>query len=194
MAGRCVVVAGNRTTLSKEMCHEEIHRRPRADLADRDPVAHRDCKRSPRVAVEPGVREQRLLTMSGRAFPLAVQDLAFAWRPARTGWPAARTPYDQSCRCGGFGRRDAGCRLIHGAVGCANERKRDQSKARQMKSRHVGGFANHGGLGRDPTTLLGSPAPQMPAFENRIPAPLAAPSQPPVINGPSARSPYGGVM
>jgi len=46
----------------------------------------------------------------------------------------------------------------------------------------------------DPTTLLGSPAPQMPAFENRIPAPLAAPSQPPVINGPSARSPYGGVM
>src|SRR6516164_2134337 len=80
MAGRRVVVAGNRTTLSKEMCHEEIHRRARADLADRDPVAHRDCKRSPRVAVEPGVREQRLLTMSGRAFPLAVQDLAFAWR------------------------------------------------------------------------------------------------------------------
>src|SRR5262249_2937053 len=59
---------------------------------------------------------------------------------------------------------------------------------------HVGGFANHGGLVRDPTTLLGSPAPQMPTFENRIPAPLAAPSQPPVINGPSARSPYGGVM
>jgi hypothetical protein len=26
MAGRRVVVAGNRTTLSKEMCHEEIHR------------------------------------------------------------------------------------------------------------------------------------------------------------------------
>jgi len=59
---------------------------------------------------------------------------------------------------------------------------------------HVGGFANHGGLVRDPTTLLGSPAPQVPTFENRIPAPLAAPSQPPVINGPSARSPYGGVM
>src|SRR6516164_4051783 len=90
MAGRRVVVAGNRTTLSKEMCHEEIHRRARADLADRDPVAHRDCKRSPRVAVEPGVREQRLLTMSGRAFPLAVQDLAFAWRPARTRRPPAR--------------------------------------------------------------------------------------------------------
>src|SRR6516164_11855930 len=66
MALRRAVVAGNRTTLNKkEMCHEEIHRRSRADLADRDPVAHRDCKRSPRVPVEPGVREQRLLTISG---------------------------------------------------------------------------------------------------------------------------------
>ena len=59
---------------------------------------------------------------------------------------------------------------------------------------HVGGVANRGGLVRDPTTLQGSPAPQMPTFENRIPAPLAAPAQPPVINGPAARSPYGGVM
>ena len=59
---------------------------------------------------------------------------------------------------------------------------------------HVGGVANRGGFVRNPTTLLGSPAPQMPAFQNRIPAPLAAPSRPPVINGPSARSPYGGVM
>src|SRR5215471_16726593 len=67
MALRRVVVAGNRTTLNEEMCHEEIHRRSRADLADRDPVAHRDCKRSPRVPVEPGVRKQRLLTMSGPA-------------------------------------------------------------------------------------------------------------------------------
>ena len=59
-------VAGNWTTFrSKEMCHEEIHRRSRADLADRDPVAHRDCKRSPRVPVEFLVREQRLLTISG---------------------------------------------------------------------------------------------------------------------------------
>src|SRR5262245_61681828 len=59
-------VAGNRTTFrSKEMCHEEIHRRSRADLADRDPVAHRDCKRSPRVAVELLIRKQRLLTISG---------------------------------------------------------------------------------------------------------------------------------
>ena len=57
-----------------------------------------------------------------------------------------------------------------------------------------GGFATHGGFVRAPSTLLGSPAPQTPAFENRIPAPLAAPAQPPVINGPSARSPYGGVL
>ena len=55
-----------------------------------------------------------------------------------------------------------------------------------------GGF--RGGFVRNPTTLLGSPAPQMPVFQNRIPAPLAAPTQPPVINGPSARSPSGGVM
>jgi hypothetical protein len=61
---------------------------------------------------------------------------------------------------------------------------------------HGGGFAHAGGGGfvRNPTRLLGSPAPQMPAFGNRIPAPLAAPSQPPVINGPGARSPAGGVM
>ena len=57
---------------------------------------------------------------------------------------------------------------------------------------HGGGF--RGGFVRNPTTLLGSPAPQMPAFQNRIPAPLAAPAQAPVINGPSARSPAGGVM
>jgi len=57
---------------------------------------------------------------------------------------------------------------------------------------HGGGF--RGGFVRNPTTLLGSPAPRMPAFQNRVPAPLAAPTQPPVINGPSARSPYGGVM
>jgi hypothetical protein len=48
---------------------------------------------------------------------------------------------------------------------------------------HVGGF--RGGIVRNPTTLLGAPAPSAPAVENRIPAPLAAPTQPPVINGPS---------
>ncbi len=41
-----------------------------------------------------------------------------------------------------------------------------------------------GGLRRDPTILLGAPAPQMPTFENRIPAPLPAPAQAPIINGP----------
>src|SRR5258706_12524883 len=40
---------------------------------------------------------------------------------------------------------------------------------------HGGGF--RGGFVRNPTTLLGSPAPRMPAFQNRIPAPLAAPTQ-----------------
>jgi hypothetical protein len=57
---------------------------------------------------------------------------------------------------------------------------------------HGGGF--RGGFVRDPTALLGATAPQTPTFQNRIPAPLPAPSQPPVINGPLARSPYGGVM
>jgi len=51
-----------------------------------------------------------------------------------------------------------------------------------------------GSFMRNPTTLLGASPPTSPTSENRIPAPLAAPSQPPVINGPLARSPYGGVM
>jgi hypothetical protein len=48
----------------EEMCHEEIHRRPRLDLADCDPDAHPDCKRSPRVPVELLIRQQRLLMIS----------------------------------------------------------------------------------------------------------------------------------
>jgi hypothetical protein len=61
-----------------------------------------------------------------------------------------------------------------------------------------GGFG-HGGFGRtgvvrNPSTLLGSQAPATPTFQNRVPAPLASPSQAPTINGPSGRSPYGGVM
>jgi hypothetical protein len=49
-----------------------------------------------------------------------------------------------------------------------------------------GGFhgSRGGAFARNPTLLLGSPAPQMPSFENRIPAPLAPPAQAPVINGP----------
>src|SRR2546429_9742075 len=46
------------------MCHEEIHRCPRVDLADRDPDAHPDCERGSRVAVELLIREQRLLRTS----------------------------------------------------------------------------------------------------------------------------------
>jgi hypothetical protein len=51
-----------------------------------------------------------------------------------------------------------------------------------------------GGFVRNPTTLLGASPPPSPTFENRIPAQLAAPVPAPVINGPAARSPYGGVM
>jgi hypothetical protein len=50
-----------------------------------------------------------------------------------------------------------------------------------------GGFAHGsggGGFGRNPTNLLGTPAPQMPNFQNRIPAPLPPPAQAPSINGP----------
>jgi hypothetical protein len=59
---------------------------------------------------------------------------------------------------------------------------------------HAGGFGGHAGgfghAGRNPTTLLGNPAPQMPTFESRIPAPLASPSQHPLSTGrcPSPRS------
>jgi hypothetical protein len=56
-----------------------------------------------------------------------------------------------------------------------------------------GGFGHMGGV-RNPSTLLGSPAPTAPTFQNRVPSPLAAPAQAPAINGPSGRSPYGGVM
>ena len=64
-ATRRAVVAGNRTTFpSKEMCHAKIHRCSRIDLADCDPDAHPDCKRSARVTGELLVRKQRLLTTS----------------------------------------------------------------------------------------------------------------------------------
>jgi hypothetical protein len=56
------------------------------------------------------------------------------------------------------------------------------------------GDVGHSGLVRNPTTLLGASPPPSPTFEDRIPAPLAAPVPAPVINGPAAQSPYGGVM
>jgi hypothetical protein len=36
--------------------------------------------------------------------------------------------------------------------------------------------------------------PQMPAFESRIPAPLASPSQAPVINGPMSQPAFRGCL
>jgi hypothetical protein len=41
--------------------------------------------------------------------------------------------------------------------------------------------------------FLQNPAPQMPAFESRIPAPLASPSQAPVINGPMSQPAFQGM-
>src|SRR5262245_1215004 len=107
------VVAGNRTTLrNKEMCHEEIHRRPRADLADRDPVAYRDCKRSPRVAVEFLVREQRLLTISwaSERFCSRLKTWHSLGGRLATRGSAAVSPYDQSRHAAILLRRDASCR------------------------------------------------------------------------------------
>ena len=57
---------------------------------------------------------------------------------------------------------------------------------------HMGG-GGRGGFMRNPTTLLGSPAPQMPAFENRIPAPLSSPAQAPLVNGPMSQPAFRGM-
>ena len=61
---------------------------------------------------------------------------------------------------------------------------------------HMGGGFGGGGRGgfvRNPTTLFGSQAPQMPAFENRSPAPLSAPAQAPVVNGPMSQPAFRGM-
>ena len=57
---------------------------------------------------------------------------------------------------------------------------------------HMGG-GGRGGFVRNPTTLLGSPAPQMPAFENRSPAPLSSPAQAPLVNGPMSQPAFRGM-
>ena len=52
------------------------------------------------------------------------------------------------------------------------------------------GFAHgsgRGGFAPNPNTLFAAPAPQMPTFENRIPAPLPPPAQAPIINGPMSQ-------
>ena len=58
-----------------------------------------------------------------------------------------------------------------------------------------GGFAHGGGNGfvRNPTVLLGTGTPQAPAAASRIPAPLAAPSPAPVINGPMSQPAFRGL-
>jgi hypothetical protein len=59
-----------------------------------------------------------------------------------------------------------------------------------------GGFgagAGRGAFVRTSPLLLGSPAPRMPAFENRIPAPLSAPGQAPIINGPMSQPAFRGM-
>jgi hypothetical protein len=57
---------------------------------------------------------------------------------------------------------------------------------------HMGG-GGRSGFVRNPATLLGSPAPQMPAFENRSPAPLSSPAQAPIINGPMSEHAFRGM-
>jgi len=57
---------------------------------------------------------------------------------------------------------------------------------------HMGG-GGRGGFVRNPTTLLGSPAPQMPAFEHPIPAPLSSPGQAPLVNGPMSQPAFRGM-
>jgi hypothetical protein len=61
------------------------------------------------------------------------------------------------------------------------------------RARGAGHGSGHGGIVRDPTILLGSPAPQMPSFKNRIPAPLPPPAQAPVVNGPLSQPAFRGL-
>jgi len=52
--------------------------------------------------------------------------------------------------------------------------------------------AGHAGFARDPFRGY-APIPQVPTMGNRIPAPLAAPSQPPLINGPLSQPSFRGL-
>ena len=56
------------------------------------------------------------------------------------------------------------------------------------------GFAHGGGgLAHRSAPFFAEPAQQMPTFESRIPAPLAAPEQAPVINGPMSQTSLRGM-
>jgi hypothetical protein len=72
--------------------------------------------------------------------------------------------------------------------------------ARGGGGEHGGGFGGalmggggRSGFVRNPTTLLGSPAPRMPAFENRSPAPLASPAPAPLVKGPMSQPAFRGM-
>jgi hypothetical protein len=59
---------------------------------------------------------------------------------------------------------------------------------------HGAGLAHGtGGFVRDPTARFGTTAPQTPAVENRIPAPLPGPAQAPTINGPMSQPAFRGL-
>ncbi len=112
---------------NKEMCHEEIHRCSRVDLTYCDPDAHPDCKRSPRVAVELLIREQRLLTTSRARERLCLRlklhggRLALARRLPPTARSISPVNRFASLRC-----------LTHERT---DKRKTGQSKATQIKGR-----------------------------------------------------------
>ena len=57
---------------------------------------------------------------------------------------------------------------------------------------HMGG-GGRSGFVRNPAALLGPSAPQMPAFENRSPAPLSSPAQAPLVNGPMSQPAFRGM-
>jgi hypothetical protein len=57
----------------------------------------------------------------------------------------------------------------------------------------VGNGTGRGGFMSNPTTLLGAPAPRMPALQNRIPAPLPLSGQAPIINGPLSQPAFRGM-
>jgi hypothetical protein len=54
------------------------------------------------------------------------------------------------------------------------------------------GLAGRGSHAFNPARFQ-NPAPQMPAFQNRIPAPLASPEQAPLINGPISQPAFQGM-
>jgi len=55
------------------------------------------------------------------------------------------------------------------------------------------GVGRGGGFVRNPTVLLGAPAPRVPNLANRIPAPLASPAPAPIINGPVSQPAFRGL-